>query len=445
MSHSNFSRARRQQAQPRWQAPRPRWQKLQVTLAEAGVQLSVGAPDAATGGLSYTGAGFCNPKMGLYRDFATLSALTLFEQLRRAARREAAAAGKNGAVAGHDEGDEAFLAGLSDAGNNSEDDDRAAVQADDDSESDLSWEFPGPESTGAGEAAGSSQAHQAGPVCPHVRPPALVRAATLGPVFRFFDVFCGTGALGLRIARAFAAHFENDADVAQDKRVAAKWHAPQWRAEVVLNDASSACSALARRNTAENLFYLDPSPLPALSTVQHLPQEQYKDSAQCQQTTASAFARVRLRVTQADAQALLALTAAASNPYEPATHIHLDPFGCVTHVLDAAISALDVRGCSDRANLGKIDQPADSELRPPQNLLSMTSTDMSVLLDRRFVAKARRHYGVLHLSKERGICFRESAARMVVASVVRACGYGHTTFCALCVKDLCSRLLVNAV
>jgi len=41
-----------------------------------------------------------------------------------------------------------------------------------------------------------------------------------------------------------------------------------------------------------------------------------------------------------------------SNEFLPATHVHLDPFGCVTNFLDSAVSALDLR--ADRARATKV-------------------------------------------------------------------------------------------
>ena len=41
------------------------------------------------------------------------------------------------------------------------------------------------------------------------------------------------------------------------------------------------------------------------------------------------------------------------------------------------------------------------------SILSVTATDTSVLYDRRHIAKAKRHYGILHLSKKRKRVWRE--------------------------------------
>ena len=54
------------------------------------------------------------------------------------------------------------------------------------------------------------------------------------------------------------------------------------------------------------------------------------------------------------------------------------------------------------------------------SILSVTATDTSVLYDRRHIAKAKRHYGVLHLSKKRKRVWREQGARMVIAAIARA-------------------------
>ena len=41
------------------------------------------------------------------------------------------------------------------------------------------------------------------------------------------------------------------------------------------------------------------------------------------------------------------------------------------------------------------------------SILSVTATDTSILYDRRHIAKAKRHYGILHLSKMRKRVWRE--------------------------------------
>ena len=41
------------------------------------------------------------------------------------------------------------------------------------------------------------------------------------------------------------------------------------------------------------------------------------------------------------------------------------------------------------------------------SILSVTATDTSILYDRRHIAKAKRHYGILHLSKKRKRVWRE--------------------------------------
>lgn len=56
-----------------------------MNVEECGVKLTVGPPKTKTGGLSYTGRGFYNQKMGLGRDFVVLSAVTLHQCLSKVA------------------------------------------------------------------------------------------------------------------------------------------------------------------------------------------------------------------------------------------------------------------------------------------------------------------------------------------------------------------------
>ena len=93
----------------------------------------------------------------------------------------------------------------------------------------------------------------------------------------------------------------------------------------------------------------------------------------------------------------------------PATHVHLDPFGCVTNYLDAAVNALDLR--ADRARAAGV-----------SSVLSVTATDVGVLYDRRYIANLKRHYGVLEINKKRHYTFREQGARILLGAIARSCG-----------------------
>ena len=410
---------------PRWQAPPPRWETLKATLEEAGLRLHVGSPDSSTGGLSYNGGGFCNPKMGLYRDFAVLSAQTLrsmreaqWTASRLCARHKTSVESTTSSNwvdrLGEDSDDEISR----DIAPNS------VPDSGDDSDS-MSWTFPDNESSADDESVDlrkplldARPLQQCSDRCPHVAPRPARQREQVPPVFRFLDVFAGTGALGLRIAQSSSARHQlassprqrpGNATSVVDSSNAAVVAGP---VEVIANDLSSSCQALIRQNASENNVFLDETPPAAYNAYrQHAAQNGPRVRKQ------RLGPNIRVKLAQTDANVFMRLTAAASQPFEPITHVHLDPFGCVVPYLDAAISCLDVRsdvfpGATDAA-------PTHPKI---QNLLTMTSTDLSVLFDRRYVAKAKRHYGVLRLSEDRGECFREAAARMVLASVVRACG-----------------------
>jgi len=85
---------------------------------------------------------------------------------------------------------------------------------------------------------------------------------------------------------------------------------------------------------------------------------------------------------------------AGRRPYDM---IHLDPFGCVTAHLDAALRCLSGGG-----------------------ILSFTSTDISCLCDRRYRNVAKRHYGVSFQKKRDPDTFREIALRTILSAVARS-------------------------
>ena len=76
---------------------------------------------------------------------------------------------------------------------------------------------------------------------------------------------------------------------------------------------------------------------------------------------------------------------------------HLDPFGTVVPFLDSCFASLRTGA-----------------------VLSLCSTDMSTVCDRRYVNVARRRYGIQHLATPRCEAFREVAARIILAAVARA-------------------------
>ena len=53
-------------------------------------------------------------------------------------------------------------------------------------------------------------------------------------------------------------------------------------------------------------------------------------------------------------------------------------------------------------------------------ILTLTATDTGALFDRRYADVAKRHYNLVNLDKDRGICFREVGLRMIIASVAQA-------------------------
>ena len=96
-----------------------------------------------------------------------------------------------------------------------------------------------------------------------------------------------------------------------------------------------------------------------------------------------------------------------NDKYKPASHIHLDPFGCCTPYLDSAMSALDIQVKKEGSCSG---------------VLSLTATDIGVLYDRRYINNCRRHYNILHLEKKRSNNFREQAVRIVLHAIASSAG-----------------------
>ena len=220
--------------------------------------------------------------------------------------------------------------------------------------------------------------------------------------FRFLDAFSGCGALALRVAKVLEHVItEGDGNI---------------EASVIANDASRKCRKLIRNNAKINSITL-------------------KDKGDCRRSKCAKDAEnasidtcsrtVTMDVTGKDVNQLLYEVAnggndvvddsensdeseegsvilkskiPSQNQFEPFHHIHLDPFGCTVPYLDSAIRALKMK----------------------TGILTLTATDTGALFDRRYADVAKRHYNLVNLDKDRGICFREVGLRMIIASVAQA-------------------------
>ena len=164
-------------------------------------------------------------------------------------------------------------------------------------------------------------------------------ACPLGGTMRLLDGFSGVGALALRWASSLPSSVE-----------------------ITANDRSVVCQDYIRTNCA---------------LAQNNPHN-------------------NVLIVGKDVNCLLsdAAVEAGRRPYDM---IHLDPFGCVTAHLDAALRCLSGGG-----------------------ILSFTSTDISCLCDRRYRNVAKRHYGVNFQKKRDPDTFREIALRTILSAVARS-------------------------
>ena len=164
-------------------------------------------------------------------------------------------------------------------------------------------------------------------------------ARPLGGTMRLLDGFSGVGALALRWASSLPSSVE-----------------------ITANDRSVVCQDYIRTNCA---------------LAQNNPHN-------------------NVLIVGKDVNCLLsdAAVEAGRRPYDM---IHLDPFGCVTAHLDAALRCLSGGG-----------------------ILSFTSTDISCLCDRRYRNVAKRHYGVNFQKKRDPDTFREIALRTILSAVARS-------------------------
>ena len=167
-------------------------------------------------------------------------------------------------------------------------------------------------------------------------------ARSLDGTMRLLDGFSGVGALALRWASSLPSSVE-----------------------ITANDRSTICQEYIRVNCAKNNSHNN-------------------------------YNHNNVLVVGKDVNCLLS-EAAVEAERRPYDMIHLDPFGCVTSHLDAAMRCLSGGG-----------------------ILSFTATDVSALCDRRYRNVAKRHYGVSFMEKRDPDTFRETALRAVLSAVARS-------------------------
>ena len=220
--------------------------------------------------------------------------------------------------------------------------------------------------------------------------------------FRFLDAFSGCGALALRVAKVLEHVITEGNDNIE--------------ASVMANDASRKCRKLIRNNAKIN-------------SITSKDKDGFRRSKRAEDAINSLIntssGPVTIDVTGKDVNQLLSEVAnggndgvddsensdvsedsslifnsktSYQNQFEPFHHIHLDPFGCTVPYLDSAIRALKMK----------------------TGILTLTATDTGALFDRRYADVAKRHYNLVNLDKDRGICFREVGLRMIIASVAQA-------------------------
>ena len=220
--------------------------------------------------------------------------------------------------------------------------------------------------------------------------------------FRFLDAFSGCGALALRVAKLLEnLVVENNSFIG---------------ATVTANDVSQTCRQLIRRNAKHN-------GLMCKNKTKREGIHNYEEAAKTSEVVSSP--RICVDVTGKDANLLMYEVANGVNDrvdssehsdtsdncdvetrsyalpkqdYKPFQHIHLDPFGCTVPFLDSAINSLKMG----------------------TGILTLTATDTGALFDRRHAAVAKRHYNLVNLNGERGLCFREVGLRMVIGAVAQA-------------------------
>jgi tRNA (guanine26-N2/guanine27-N2)-dimethyltransferase len=181
---------------------------------------------------------------------------------------------------------------------------------------------------------------------------AAVRAPGLPPM-RCLDAFCASGVLGLRWLAEVSAPLD-----------------------VVLNDLSGRCAAMADENARAAAAAEDPSPQRVAAEPARASDDDARDVDPIRPTFPTrAFARSgsSARVTRRVADALLHESA-------PFDFVHLDPFGSAAPHLDAALARL-----------------------PHGGFLSITATDIAALFGV-YPAVARRRYGAeTHHSRPRDV------------------------------------------
>ena len=181
---------------------------------------------------------------------------------------------------------------------------------------------------------------------------AAVRAPGLPPM-RCLDAFCASGVLGLRWLAEVSAPLD-----------------------VVLNDLSGRCAALADENARAAAAAEDPSPQRVAAEPARASDDDARDVDPIRPTFPTrAFARSgsSARVTRRVADALLHESA-------PFDFVHLDPFGSAAPHLDAALARL-----------------------PHGGFLSITATDIAALFGV-YPAVARRRYAAeTHHSRPRDV------------------------------------------
>jgi len=183
----------------------------------------------------------------------------------------------------------------------------------------------------------------------------------------FLDAFSGCGALALRIAKMF--------EKVSDGKASCNTY-------ITVNDVAEKCQQIIHKNILSNSLN---NSCVNLNTA--------KDSDKDQEMKLQG--NVFLNVTGKDAKLLMYEAISKNTNFD---YIHLDPFGCVVPFLDAAISSLKVG----------------------EGILTLTATDTGALFDRRYLKVAKRHYNLVNLNKDRGICFREMGLRMVIAVIAQA-------------------------
>ena len=201
--------------------------------------------------------------------------------------------------------------------------------------------------------------------------------------FHFADPFSGCGPLPIRIMTELVKTRKeiNEKCNSSPHESIECTSFPQFPIQVSANDLSEDCKNLIETNGIQN----------GLINLKLISDESKKFS-----------------ISSKDANLFLhTINSFKNDKYKPASHIHLDPFGCCTPYLDSAMSALDIQVKNEGSCSG---------------VLSLTATDIGVLYDRRYTNNCRRHYNILHLEKKRSNNFREQAVRIVLYAIASSAG-----------------------